>query len=601
MFQFLLGDALAYDAWAQRLAAGDWLGQEVFYQAPLYPYLLGLVYSLAGRDLMLVRVLQALLGATSCVLLAIAGGRLFGRRAGVAAGLLLALYAPAIFFDGLVQKSTVDLVLLCGLLVLLARLAERVSPAVSLAAGAVLGLLALTRENTLVFLPVLLAWVWLRGGRALKPVVVLAVGMAAVLGPVAWRNHSVGGSFHLTTSQAGPNLYIGNSEAANGTYVPLRSGYGNAAHERQDATRLAERALGRSLSSAQVSAYWRDRALDWISSHPGRWLVQMGKKLLLVWNRSEAVDTEDLWTYAEWSLPLRVTAPVFHFGLLAPLALLGMLLLRGRWRELWVLPAMAAVYTLSVALFYVLGRYRYPLVPILALLAGAAVASLPSWWKRSATRDRWLAAGVATIGMVVCNLPLLSASAMRSTTHFNLGLELQNQGRTEEATAQYREALALMPGNADAHSNLAALLAAAGRPDEAMGHLREALRANPDLAQAHNNVGMILAASGSPAEAVKAFRRAVELDPLDATACYNLATALAQSGRAEDAIHWMGEAITLQPGNAAAHNNLGIMLASTGEIESAIREFEEALRLEPGFAEARRNLGRARALSTEKR
>ena len=40
-FDILLGDANGYDQWAQRLAAGDWIGSDVFYQAPLYPYFLG--------------------------------------------------------------------------------------------------------------------------------------------------------------------------------------------------------------------------------------------------------------------------------------------------------------------------------------------------------------------------------------------------------------------------------------------------------------------------------------------------------------------------------------------------------------------------------
>lgn len=37
VFYHLPGDPLAYDQWAQRIVAGDWLGQAVFYQAPLYP------------------------------------------------------------------------------------------------------------------------------------------------------------------------------------------------------------------------------------------------------------------------------------------------------------------------------------------------------------------------------------------------------------------------------------------------------------------------------------------------------------------------------------------------------------------------------------
>ena len=92
LLSVLLGDAQQYDAWAMRLAAGDWLGNEVFYQSPLYPYLLGVVYATVGHSVTTVRVLQILLGAASCVLLAMAVRRFAGARAGVAAGLLLAMY-----------------------------------------------------------------------------------------------------------------------------------------------------------------------------------------------------------------------------------------------------------------------------------------------------------------------------------------------------------------------------------------------------------------------------------------------------------------------------------------------------------------------------
>src|SRR5262245_64077585 len=108
-----MGDSHGYDEWAQRIAAGDWLGHEVFYQAPLYPYLLGVTYAIAGRSLLVVRIVQALIGSASCVLLALAGTRLFSPRVGVTAGVMLALYAPAVFFDGLLERSPLDVFFVC--------------------------------------------------------------------------------------------------------------------------------------------------------------------------------------------------------------------------------------------------------------------------------------------------------------------------------------------------------------------------------------------------------------------------------------------------------------------------------------------------------
>jgi hypothetical protein len=34
-FDVLLGDAHGYDEWARRIAGGEWIGRDVFYQAPL--------------------------------------------------------------------------------------------------------------------------------------------------------------------------------------------------------------------------------------------------------------------------------------------------------------------------------------------------------------------------------------------------------------------------------------------------------------------------------------------------------------------------------------------------------------------------------------
>ena len=123
-FSALLGDARGYDEWAQRLAAGNWFGGDVFYQAPLYPYFLGVIYKIVGHSLLAVRVVQALVGAASCALLGMAGHRLFSRRVGIVAGGALAIYAPAIFFDALIQKSVLDTFFLTLVLWLVSRLID---------------------------------------------------------------------------------------------------------------------------------------------------------------------------------------------------------------------------------------------------------------------------------------------------------------------------------------------------------------------------------------------------------------------------------------------------------------------------------------------
>ena len=195
------------------------------------------------------------------------------------------------------------------------------------------------------------------------------VGLGLVLLPVVARNYVVTGGFYLTTSQFGPNFYIGNNPAADGTYMALRPGRGAPEFERQDATELAERALRRSLTPAEVSSYWTEQALTYITSQPGDWLALVGRKVALLWNSSEMLDTESQETYEEVSPVLRLLAPVGHFGVVVPLALLGLLASWTERRRLWPLFALLAAYAASVVLFYVFARYRFPLVPFLLLLA----------------------------------------------------------------------------------------------------------------------------------------------------------------------------------------------------------------------------------------
>src|SRR5256714_10699918 len=89
-------DAKGYQVWAEQILAGEWLPGRHFYQSPLYAYYLAAVYALFGRSPWAPRVIQILLGSTSAALLVVIGARVFGRRVGVIAGVLLATYGPMI-------------------------------------------------------------------------------------------------------------------------------------------------------------------------------------------------------------------------------------------------------------------------------------------------------------------------------------------------------------------------------------------------------------------------------------------------------------------------------------------------------------------------
>lgn len=563
MFEVLIGDARGYSQWAAELAAGNWLGDEVFYQAPLYPYLLGLVYSAVGTSAMAIRLGQAVLGAFSCLLLARAGSRFFNRQAGLATGLLLAVYAPAVYYDTLLQKASVAFFFLSLGLYLVSRLLRR--PRMHLAGflGFTIGLLVLTRENSLVFVPALALTLLISPklpfARRAGMLILFSIGLGAALLPVAARNLHVGGGFHLTTSQLGTNLYIGNNATTDGRYQPLRPGRGDPRYERIDARELAEAGAGRSLTPSEVSQYWVGRALEYVRSNPVDWVALLGRKLLLAWNAAEVNDTEDLYTYADHSIFLRIIGSVFHFGILAPLAFIGVCATGSERRRLWPLYLLLISYMASLVIFYVFGRYRYPMVPFLALFAGAGLAEFPRIFLDGVRARAAVVGAGAVLVLVICNLPLLSKDGMRATTYRNLGTAFAEEGEYEKAVTLHMKALEYNPESSAAHFNLANALAADDQPHRAIEHYQRAIALDPDYAGAYGNLGNV-------------YR---------------------DLGRFEQAVDAYLEAITLSPGAVEAYNNLGVTFAMQGQYARAIASFREALRIGPDFGPARANLERA--------
>jgi len=159
-------DESSYDEWASELAAGDWRGEEVFFQEPLYPYFLGGLYAVFGRDLLLVRLLQAALGVLSCWLVAKLGERLAGEWAGVLASLLVACAPSLVLLPCLLLKPNLHLPLFCALALLIAR-PDTGGIRRWFAIGLVGALCALLRGNSLALLGALFIWSILPSPRGL--------------------------------------------------------------------------------------------------------------------------------------------------------------------------------------------------------------------------------------------------------------------------------------------------------------------------------------------------------------------------------------------------------------------------------------------------
>ena len=189
----------------------------------------------------------------------------------------------------------------------------------------------------------------------------------------------------------------------------------------------------------------------------------------------------------------------------------------------------------------------------------------------------------------------LEATANNFMIHNNLGVVLARQGKIDEATAHYAEALRIHPHFAEARNNMGSVLFRRGKIDEAIQEYSEALKIAPHYADAHINLGMALVRAGKIPEAIGHYTEALKINPEYPEAHNNLGLALARQGKMEEAAAHYEEALRLKPDYVDGHNNLGSLLAGQGKTQEAILHFTEVLRKKPDDLTAYANLSLALA------
>jgi tetratricopeptide (TPR) repeat protein len=176
---------------------------------------------------------------------------------------------------------------------------------------------------------------------------------------------------------------------------------------------------------------------------------------------------------------------------------------------------------------------------------------------------------------------------------FDLGLDLERQGKFEQALANYDRALALNPGFIEALNNRGVVLEALNRFDDALASYDRALTLSPDLVAVIKNRGNVMSALDRPDEALANYDRALALDANDADACNGRGNVLKKLHRIREAEEMFRRAVLLNPDHAQARCNLGSVLIDLGKPDQAEPNLRRAVALDPDFAIALHNLGTA--------
>ena len=162
---------------------------------------------------------------------------------------------------------------------------------------------------------------------------------------------------------------------------------------------------------------------------------------------------------------------------------------------------------------------------------------------------------------------------------YMLGGLNQLQGRTDEAVANYQEAIRLLPDFPEACNNLGVALYTLKRSDESVATLRQALSLKPDYAEAHNNLGNALHERGELDEAVACYRQAVRFRPDYTEAFNNMGNALRNRGRLAEAMESYEQALKLKPDHAEVHLSRALAWLGMGDFERGWPEYEWRLKV----------------------
>lgn len=482
-------DRTLYHEAARRVAEGAVWPDGAFSHLPLYPWVLGLVYALAGATLHTAALLGLACDSLTAGLVVALARRLGARPVvSLAAGLAYAAYPLAIAYAPLTMPTALNALLLTAFtLGLVVAPADR--PRAWLALGLLAGLLTLGFAGLPLILLVLLGW-WNRPRRrgpapSAAAQAALVLGLLLAVAPVVFHNSRAEGRLVFLTTHGGFNLYMGNHERATGHPVRVRDFRMTARDLLDDAHQAAETAAGHPLKRSESSAWWAAQARAFWREHPGSALRLFVRKALLVWNHEEVDDLRIV-------DQVRLAGLAFTRGPWPAFALFGWLGLFGLARARAApVPRLVLLAGLAgLVLYFITARYRLTFVPLMAALGAAAASDAFADLKARRHRVPIILTALAAALLVAWPLP---GRDVRAVDYHNLAVQLQAAGQMEEALRTADAGLAVDPQSAD------------------LWHVR----------------GTALYRLQRHADAAAAFTRCAALNPAHPQAAYNRALSLA--------------------------------------------------------------------------
>jgi 4-amino-4-deoxy-L-arabinose transferase-like glycosyltransferase len=365
-------------------------GSPTSIRPPLYPMAVAGVYQAFGvENFAAVRLLQVGVSLLTIVLAYCLASMLYDRRAGLWAAGLYAVYPSMLGYDGLLLTEVVFTAFLCATCVALVGAYKADSLARLAAAGALLGLAALTRSVMYLFPALLVPFLLLtwRGGARRRVLAVLAVltPFLAVLTPWTIRNTRLQRTLTVVDCMGGRNFMMGNYE-----YTPLNRAW-NAIEiggERSWDRVLAAANPGYdALTQGQKDKLALRAAITYVTQHPVQTLRRDAVKFVNFWGlERELVAGASRGFFGRFSASGIVVLTLIIFGAYVAttsLGVFGAVVRPPSDYRLHAIPLMVIAFICGLhTLSFGHSRYHLPLIPLIAAYAAGALSAPGVIWSR---------------------------------------------------------------------------------------------------------------------------------------------------------------------------------------------------------------------------
>lgn len=505
-------DVLYYQEWAREIASGNWIGHQVFWGMPLYPYFLAVIERLTLGHQEIIRLIHLILGSLNCVLVYYLSLIIFPRRVAILASILTAANFLLIYYDTLTTPVTLIITLSLVIVLALLHLSQNSKRKEWFILGLLIGLSALADGKFFLFFAMLvgaLGWHFRKIVALQRVLTYLLLGFISVVFFVSFRNKVVGGSWILVSAQSGFSFYVGNNPTSTGLFENL--GFIRPTHGGQDEDQQikAQQIAKRKLSAAQVSNFWRDQAFSFITSSPIQYFQLLKNKFYYFFLEHEAADDIDLLLQKEWKGLFDLNS----FSVIAPLAMLAMGLSLRLYPQTIFINLLIASQILFTLLFFVETKHRAGILPFLIIYEAYALY----WLVEQVRKRRWkpllIFSGLIVLFFIIFWPIKLGPERIHYLKFYKSGIVFEKQGRYEKAQESYEQALKLRPGDTNLIYNLANIFLLKGQTLDAIDYYKKVLSINPDQVDALFNLAYAYEKLNQPKSAMELYEKALALQP----------------------------------------------------------------------------------------